>query len=342
MNDPRVSVVIPLFNKGPYIRRAIDSVLAQTCRDFEIVVVNDGSTDGGPEIVGRIRDARVRLVNQDNGGVSAARNRGIRETKSELIGFLDADDEWLPEFLQTVIALAERYPHAGAYATGYLLLKGGARICREMTVKDGREKCGCYFDLLRGGADVWTSSNIVVRRAVFDKVGVFRVGHALAEDLDMWFRIGLHYLFACSARTCAVYHYDQPDNASHVAVPGDVSPLYLSLVDLEKTADIDSVVEQKAIEYLSRQLAKDIEYLLYRGFRDVARRRLDVYRRHYGVTAGYVRLCMLTSLPWFLVGSVTRLRLMSVWCMLRLKSGLRPARLPRPPRGNTPVQQASI
>jgi glycosyltransferase involved in cell wall biosynthesis len=331
VNNPSISVVVPLFNKEPYVCRAVNSVLAQTFQDFEVVVINDGSTDNGPELVRQIQDRRIRLIDQKNAGVSAARNRGIHEAKSELIAFLDADDEWLPEFLQTIAGLADRYSNAGVYATGYLLLKGGDHAYRKMTIRGGGERCGCYFDLLRSGADIWTSSNIAVRRAVFNKVGFFRVGHKLAEDLDMWFRIGLHYRFACSATICALYHYYQPDNACHVAAASRVSPLHISLLELKRAPDIDPFVKQKAMKYLSRQLAKGIEHVLQGGFRDVARRRLRLYRRHYGVTAPYVRLCVLNMFPSFLLNLVTRLRLLFVRYVLTWRSNTRELCVSRPP-----------
>jgi len=114
-----ISVVIPLYNKARHIRRALSSVLAQTAPCFELVVVDDGSTDGSADVVRSISDSRLRLVVQPNGGECAARNRGIRETSGELIAFLDADDEWLPEFLSTVMRLYDQCPQAGAYATAY-------------------------------------------------------------------------------------------------------------------------------------------------------------------------------------------------------------------------------
>ena len=323
VSNPSISVIVPLFNKERYVLRAINSILTQSFHDFEIVVVNDGSTDCGPEIVRQVHDPRIRLIDQGNAGVSAARNRGIWEAKSGLIGFLDADDEWLPQFLETIVALTQRYPKAGAYATGYLLLKGGDGVCRRMTVKGGRHKCGCYFDLLRGGADVWTSSNIVVRRAVFDEVGAFRVGHKLAEDLDMWFRIGLRYPLACSPRICALYHYYQPDSASHVAAASGVSPLYLSLLELERASDIDPNVRRKALQYLSRQLIKGAEHILQVRAYDVARRRLDLYRAHYGVTMPYLRLRLLTALPRSILKSLIKLRLMLVHYVLAMTSSIR-------------------
>jgi len=117
-----ISVVIPLYNKARHISRALDSVLGQTHQDYEVVVVNDGSTDGSEDIVRRYSDPRIRMVfreHVDSGGGHAARNLGIAESRADLIAFLDADDEWLPEHLATIVRLSEKYPECGAYASAY-------------------------------------------------------------------------------------------------------------------------------------------------------------------------------------------------------------------------------
>jgi len=113
------SIVIPLYNKEATIARAIQSVLNQTVQDFEIVIVNDGSTDKGPDIVSAIKDSRIRLIHQENQGVSAARNKGIAEAKYDLIAFLDADDEWHPQFIEEILNLKSKYPMCDVYATNY-------------------------------------------------------------------------------------------------------------------------------------------------------------------------------------------------------------------------------
>src|SRR5207249_4329253 len=117
-----VSVVIPLYNKAPFVRRALDSVLAQTHRALEVLVVDDGSTDGGGAVVAACPDPRVRLITQPNAGPGPARNRGLDEAAGPLVAFLDADDEWLPNYLETCVALLERHgPDIACVSTGYFL-----------------------------------------------------------------------------------------------------------------------------------------------------------------------------------------------------------------------------
>src|SRR5262245_30953172 len=118
----RVSVIIPLYNKRPYIARALDSVLQQSLSDIEVLIVNDGSTDGSETIVKACTDPRVRLIHQVNAGPGAARNRGLGEATSPLIAFLDADDEWLPTYLEKSVGLLEAHdPNVAVISSAYVL-----------------------------------------------------------------------------------------------------------------------------------------------------------------------------------------------------------------------------
>jgi len=211
-----ISVVIPLYNKARYVRRAIDSVLAQPIPDLEIVVVDDGSTDGGADIVRGIADSRIRLVVQENAGECAARNRGIQEASSlDLIAFLDADDEWTPAFLETVTDLHARYPEAGMYGTSYLLCRDGKRW--RPTFKDciDSRDGGLLDDFFQAAA--WNSpicsSAVVVPKRVFDQVGGFPVGVRRGGDMHMWTRIALMYRVAWSPVDGAVYHLSAENRA---------------------------------------------------------------------------------------------------------------------------------
>ena len=123
-----VSIVIPLYNKGPHISRTIQSVLNQTEQNFEIIVVDGQSTDEGPEIVKSFEDPRILFFEQIGSGVSSARNEGISHSRSDFVAFLDADDEWMPDHLETLLRLRETYPEAGAYTTAYLVKYPNSQI----------------------------------------------------------------------------------------------------------------------------------------------------------------------------------------------------------------------
>jgi hypothetical protein len=225
--DGLVSVVIPLYNKARHIQRAIDSVLAQTITDFELIVVDDGSTDGGASVVARCTDARVRLVRQVNTGVSAARNRGIDAAAGQLVAFLDADDEWLPCFLETVLTLRRRFPMAGAFATAYDSQDDSGRhsllFSTKIDTADGAVLSD-YF-LAACGEPPVCSSAVMIPAHVFEVVGGFRVGLKHAEDSHMWARIALRYPVAWSPRVAAIYHHAAENRACSTV------PLYLDVLD---------------------------------------------------------------------------------------------------------------
>jgi len=213
---PEVSVVIPLYNKAPYIERALRSVLAQTFQDFEIIVIDDGSTDDGAEIVKGILVARIRLIQQKNAGVSAARNKGIELANADLIAFLDADDEWKPEFLETILRLKKKFPEAGAYATAYEEVFPSGKIVvpkfRAIPSPPWEGIIPRYFRSALGPPPVCTSA-VAVPKSVFGEVGDFPIGEPLGEDLDMWGRIALKYPIAFSWQTGAIYFIDANNRA---------------------------------------------------------------------------------------------------------------------------------
>jgi glycosyltransferase involved in cell wall biosynthesis len=202
-----VSVVVPLFNKAAYVRRALDSVSQQSLDDFEVVVVDDGSTDGSADVVRGCHDPRVRLIRQDNQGEGAARNRGVAETSGALIAMLDADDEWDPPFLETIVDLWRRFPEAGLLATAYRSrFRGGFTL--ETRIPGCDEGCLVrdYFAKAARASVVWSSAQ-AIPRTVFARVGVFG-RDTVGVDSDMWGRIALRYPIAYSSRTLATYSND--------------------------------------------------------------------------------------------------------------------------------------
>jgi glycosyltransferase involved in cell wall biosynthesis len=200
----------------------VSSVLSQTHADFEVVVVDDGSTDGGGDLVRQMGDSRIRLISQDNAGVSAARNRGIDESLSDAVAFLDADDEWEPVFLQTVVGLHKRYPQAAICATAYRFCSEGSLWrphfveCVEDT--DGGILRDYFRAAMLGQAPIWTSATMVPRW-VFGELGAFPVGVKTGEDRHMWSRIALRYPVAWSPVNGAVYHLSADNRACVVNPP---------------------------------------------------------------------------------------------------------------------------
>lgn len=205
---PKVSVVITLYNKALYIERAIGSVLAQSYQDYELVVIDDGSTDGGTDLVKKISDPRLRVTQQENGGESAARNRGIQESHGPLIAMLDADDQWFPGFLQAIVSLSERFPEAGIYATGYQTIhRRNLRVETSIVTENGDRQCLIldYFKKACVADFVWSSAQ-AIPRPVYEYVGGFAENEPMGADLDMWGRIAMQYPIAYDSRPLALYH----------------------------------------------------------------------------------------------------------------------------------------
>lgn len=215
---PEVSVVIPLFNKGPYIARALNSVLAQTFTDFEVILVDDGSTDDGVEIIKGFNDPRIHLFQQENQGVSAARNRGIKEAQSDLVAFLDADDEWSSAHLDIIIKLRTLFPEAGLFTTAYID-KGPSR--RTSVAKfygipeqpwEGLIKN--YFKSAAFGFSPIISSTAGIPKKILLEIGGFNNNERFTEDLDLWAKIAIKYPIAFSWEGMAIYHHDATYHAS--------------------------------------------------------------------------------------------------------------------------------
>ncbi|MDH0868297.1 glycosyltransferase family A protein [Mitsuaria sp. GD03876] len=216
-----ISVVIPLYNKEHHILRAVESVLAQTHADFELVVVDDGSKDGGAALVEAVADRRVRLHRQPNAGVSAARNRGVALTSAPLIAFLDADDAWEPDFLANVRALADRHPEAVAVAMNYTVVAPGG--ARSLGVDPARAPAqlldpAAYFRIGKHGSPVFSSS-VAARREALLAAGGFPEGVRLGEDIDTWLRLLFQGPVVFDPRAGGMYFNDATNRALNTHAP---------------------------------------------------------------------------------------------------------------------------
>lgn len=221
----KISIVIPLYNKRDTILQTIESIRRQTYQHFEIVVIDDGSTDGSAEIVEKIVDSRIRLIRQQNAGVSVARNRGIKESHGEYIAFIDADDEWCPAYLETQNELISLYPTCSIFSTGYAY-KNENEILKDSIINGIRfsESHGVldnYFEVAsKSNPPLWTSA-VVVKKSALIKVGGFPIGVSTGEDLMTWAKLACFYKIAYRKQSLAIYY--SPTNGTLRADPKDMS-----------------------------------------------------------------------------------------------------------------------
>lgn len=238
-----ISVVIPLYNKEKQIAETLHSVLQQTFQDFEIVVVNDGSTDGSVSAAKSVQDERIRFIHQDNAGVSAARNRGIEEARYELIAFLDADDCWKPDYLKTQYELSKKYPECSVFACNYEFVHADGSVHPTIIRKlpfDGEDGIlSNYFEVASCSHPPICSISIMVRKYTLESIGGFPVGVQWGEDLLTWAKLAFSYQIAYSRRVLASYIFEATESSHRL--PRDIEdvPDYVAtqLMALRDTAN---------------------------------------------------------------------------------------------------------
>lgn len=299
-----VSVVIPAYNIAEYIGRAIESVLAQTRRADEIIVVDDGSTDGTAEVIKRYLP-QVKYIYQENRGLAGARNTGIRESTSTWVAFLDGDDEWLPQCLELQMGLLERNPHlvwTGANCITCLCDENRqAPISDSNKAKEalnGKDYFDDFFKAFvkdyRGNGDT-----MIIRRDILFDVGLFREHLRSAEDIDMWMRLAIKWPavgYVCEP--VAIYHLNRAGSLMNaMKIRTRMQHIRTLLADAFVLANQTGQYERfrPAARFhiircirgwlFSRELSQDI--------RDIARQFTDLLEPH-----DKVAVALLTLWPW--------------------------------------------
>ena len=213
------SVIIPLYNKATYIKRAIQSVLNQTHHFFEIIVVNDGSTDGSELLVNELLNEKIKLINQSNLGVSAARNKGVMSATSEFVAFLDADDEWTPSFLESINNLIIKFPNSGIYATNnFFVFSNGEKYFENYKTLFTNSEIGIIDDYFKIFANrrksPFSNSNFCMSKNTFIEFDGYKLGVQLTEDSDLWCRVALRKKIAFDIRPQAIYYLETENNSN--------------------------------------------------------------------------------------------------------------------------------
>jgi glycosyltransferase involved in cell wall biosynthesis len=206
---PQVSVIIPTYNRAPFVEEAIRSVLAQDFKDFELVVVDDGSTDGTRETLKRYADS-IAILHQEHRGVSSARNTGIKHSQGAYIAFLDSDDLWLPGKLSTQVSFFEEHPQALICQTEEIWLRKGVRVNPR---KVHKKYSGEIFEHCLSLCRV-SPSSAMIRRVLFEEVGLFDEDLPACEDYDLWLRVACRYPIYLIDKPLIIKRGGHPDQLS--------------------------------------------------------------------------------------------------------------------------------
>ena len=238
---------MPLYNKAPFVRKALESIASQTYRDFELIIIDDGSTDNSAAICEEFfqtfnhslahsinvnRSFVHSFIRQTNSGVAAARNRGVAESHGEFVCFLDADDWWKPTFLEEMEKLIKEYPDAGIYASNYIYYKPGKT---HVALNLERGYINYPEAYLQSGSMPVTSITTCMPLNVFDEMGGFPVGIKLGEDFLLWAKTAIHYPVAYSEKPLAYYNNEVP--ASLRATRNLHAPEHHMLFNLDSIID---------------------------------------------------------------------------------------------------------
>jgi len=288
-----ISVVIPLYNKEKSIVRTLESVKAQAFTDYECIIVNDGSTDHSAQVVEQwlhtldsssISDATsnvvtpikqlccpsIRLINQPNGGVSSARNRGIEEAQGNYIAFLDGDDLWAPTYLEEVAKLISDCPDANLYCMGYYEMFDDGRLVEVGKISP---KFNGYLEHpWQGEYGFATGSTAICRRDVLKEIGGFDTRMTHGEDLDVWWHLLLRGKGACCGKRLAFYRQDGENRAMNRVIPLEKHIPYF----IDKFAD-DRAKNAEFRKYFDMQMVYRLfPYLLDKQYKKEAKRLADL------------------------------------------------------------------
>jgi len=308
-----VTVIVPLYNKGSYIGRCLRSIHRQTHPASSIIVVDDGSTDGSARAAKPLLRPMDRLVHQEHAGASAARNAGVDLARSELVAFLDADDEWLPAHLDVLLKLHHRFPGAGACAAAYRVRDARGRLLapafRQVPTSSDGGIIPSYLRAAVEGRSPFCTSSFMVRQTVLREVGGFPVGIDYGEDTDTWLRIALRHPIAWTQQPGVVYHADASGRVSQQPRTGDY-PLAHRVEEYHRAAADQSQTAGLLQEYLVKRRLGMVRLNCEAGDLDTARhvlrlckgtKRFRIHRWRWGLRLLLARLLQgprARRIPW--------------------------------------------
>jgi hypothetical protein len=267
----KFSIVIPLYNKAGLVEAAVRSVLAQTLAPLEVIVVDDGSTDDGPDRVLALADPRVRLVRQRNAGVSQARNHGIGLARGDWIAFLDADDWQHPELLSNLARAHASFPEADILATGFRCIEGAGEPQPWAVPADNQVE---RIDDLRRqwmrDIPFFTGSVAIRAERLRAMQPCFPTGESIGEDLDVWFRVAENSPVALVRAQLAAYRTAVAGSLSSAHVTG-LAPYLVRMRERALSGQLPPRQRESALWYVAQQEISIVRGLLMEGRRAEAR-----------------------------------------------------------------------
>lgn len=216
-----ISVIIPLYNKAFSIAETLTSVLQQTYTDFEVIIIDDGSTDGGLAIVSQFTDPRIQWVQQPNLGAAAARNAGIEKATGELISFLDADDYWYPNHLEALYKLQTDFPNCGLYCSRYQTkISKNTLLTPNYSNSISENFRGVLSDYFEASLihRVSLTSACAIPKKLLKNDFVFNTQVSSGQDLELFTKIGLKYPVALHNEYTVLYHFETPNSLAKTPI----------------------------------------------------------------------------------------------------------------------------
>lgn len=233
---PEFSIIISVYNKEKHIKETLLSVLHQSHTDFEVIIVNDASTDGSDEAIKPLNDKRIKYFPLEiNGGAGAARNKGIMEASGEYIALLDGDDLWDASYLAEIKTLIEEFPAHRVFATSVFVEDRFETAVSNYSFDNPKNKKFIDLDYFESSAQntILTSSSTVIHHSVFNEIGNYDQKIKSGQDTDLWIRIGLKYRVAFSVKPLVTYRYAPQSLFKSIRSVTD-RPDFLKYIDQEK------------------------------------------------------------------------------------------------------------
>lgn len=255
----KISVVIPYYNQREYIERSVYSVLNQENKNFEIIIIDDGSTDEGLNDIKKINSDKIKIYRTKNQGVSHARNYGASQSNYDVIAFLDSDDEWLQGYISSIIELIKKYPNAAAYAMKAIVKNNNTTIDYNIISNDFNSFLIRHpLKFLLKYPRLICASNVIIKKNIFMDLNGFKNNVVWGEDQDLWYRIAIDHSIAYRNITSAIIHitgnWDNKlserikKNPEHPFIESGLQVIKNKKISLEIKRDIKNMIEMYKIK----------------------------------------------------------------------------------------------